>query len=58
MKKNTLNIIVPANCHGYRIDKFLQSQIMMPELATELTAHLLKLAMMVQELLLQLSTQA
>ena len=27
MKKNTLNITVPANCHGYRIDKFLQSQI-------------------------------
>ena len=27
MKKNTLNITVPADCHGCRIDKFLQSQI-------------------------------
>ena len=27
MKKNILNIIVPLNCHGYRIDKFLQLQI-------------------------------
>ena len=27
MKKNIFNIIVPLNCHGYRIDKFLQSQI-------------------------------
>ena len=27
MKKNILNIIVPLNSHGYRIDKFLQSQI-------------------------------
>ena len=27
MKKNVLNIIVPLNSHGYRIDKFLQSQI-------------------------------
>ena len=27
MKKDIFNIIVPSNCHGYRIDKFLQSQI-------------------------------
>jgi len=27
MKKNIFNTIVPINCHGYRIDKFLQSQI-------------------------------
>ena len=27
MKKNTFNTIVPINCHGYRIDKFLQLQI-------------------------------
>jgi len=27
MKKNIFNIIVPLNCHGYRIDKFLQLQI-------------------------------
>jgi len=27
MKKNIFNIIVPPNYHGYRIDKFLQSQI-------------------------------
>ena len=27
MKKNIFNIIVPPNCHRYRIDKFLQSQI-------------------------------
>tara|TARA_Y100000590_G_scaffold24496_1_gene27839 strand:+ start:6701 stop:7684 length:984 start_codon:yes stop_codon:yes gene_type:complete len=27
MKKNAFNITVPFNCHGYRIDKFLQSQI-------------------------------
>ena len=27
MKKNIFNTIVPLNCHGYRIDKFLQSQI-------------------------------
>ena len=27
MKKNIFNIIVPSNFHGYRIDKFLQSQI-------------------------------
>jgi len=27
MKKNTFNTIVPLNCHGYRIDKFLQLQI-------------------------------
>ena len=27
MKKDIFNIIVPLNCHGYRIDKFLQSQI-------------------------------
>jgi len=27
MKKNTLNITVPVDCHGFRIDKFLQSQI-------------------------------
>ena len=27
MKKNIFNIIVPLNSHGYRIDKFLQSQI-------------------------------
>ena len=27
MKKNIFNTIVPSNCHGYRIDKFLQSQI-------------------------------
>ncbi len=27
MKKNTLDIAVPFNYHGYRIDKFLQSQI-------------------------------
>jgi len=27
MEKNIFNIIVPLNCHGYRIDKFLQLQI-------------------------------
>jgi len=27
MKKNIFNTVVPLNCHGYRIDKFLQSQI-------------------------------
>ena len=27
MKKDIFNIIVPSNFHGYRIDKFLQSQI-------------------------------
>ena len=27
MKKNIFNTIVPSNCHGYRIDKFLQKQI-------------------------------
>ena len=27
MKKNIFNITVPLNSHGYRIDKFLQSQI-------------------------------
>tara|TARA_Y100000590_G_scaffold213474_1_gene241957 strand:- start:167 stop:1150 length:984 start_codon:yes stop_codon:yes gene_type:complete len=27
MKKNTFNTIVPIDCHGYRIDKFLQLQI-------------------------------
>ena len=27
MEKNILNIIVPGDYHGYRIDKFLQSQI-------------------------------
>ena len=27
MKKDIFNIIVPLNCHGDRIDKFLQSQI-------------------------------
>jgi len=27
MEKNIFNIIVPLNSHGYRIDKFLQSQI-------------------------------
>ncbi len=27
MKKNIFNVIVSSNCHGYRIDKFLQSQI-------------------------------
>ena len=27
MKKDIFNIVVPLNCHGYRIDKFLQSQI-------------------------------
>ena len=27
MKKNIFNTIVPLNCHGHRIDKFLQSQI-------------------------------
>ena len=27
MEKNIFNIIVPLNFHGYRIDKFLQSQI-------------------------------
>ena len=27
MKKNILNIIVTLNYHGFRIDKFLQSQI-------------------------------
>ena len=27
MEKNTFNIIVPIRYHGYRIDKFLQSQI-------------------------------
>ena len=27
MKKNIFNIIVSSNCHGYRIDKFLQLQI-------------------------------
>ena len=27
MKKNILNITVPLSCDGYRIDKFLQSQI-------------------------------
>lgn len=27
MKKNVFNIIVSLNCHGYRIDKFLQLQI-------------------------------
>jgi len=27
MKKNIFNIIVPLNCHGYRLDKFLQTQI-------------------------------
>ena len=27
MEKNIFNIIVPINFHGYRIDKFLHSQI-------------------------------
>ena len=27
MKKDIFNITVPLNSHGYRIDKFLQSQI-------------------------------
>ena len=27
MKKNIFNITVPSNCHGYRIDKFLQEQM-------------------------------
>ena len=27
MKKDIFNITVPINAHGYRIDKFLQSQI-------------------------------
>ena len=27
MKKNTFYTIVPLDCHGYRIDKFLQLQI-------------------------------
>ena len=27
MKKNIFNVIVPLKYHGYRIDKFLQSQI-------------------------------
>ena len=27
MKRSIFNTIVPLNCHGYRIDKFLQSQI-------------------------------
>ena len=27
MKKNIFNTVVPSNCHGYRIDKFLQKQI-------------------------------
>ena len=27
MTKDIFNIIVPLNSHGYRIDKFLQSQI-------------------------------
>jgi 23S rRNA pseudouridine1911/1915/1917 synthase len=27
MKKDIFNTIVPENCHGHRIDKFLQSQI-------------------------------
>ena len=27
MKKNIFNIIVPLNCHRYRLDKFLQTQI-------------------------------
>ena len=27
MKKNIFSTIVPLNYHGYRIDKFLQSQI-------------------------------
>ena len=27
MKNNVFNMIVPLNCHGYRIDKFLQLQI-------------------------------
>ena len=27
MKKNIFNIIVPLNCHRYRLDKFLQAQI-------------------------------
>jgi len=28
MKKDIFNVIVPSSCHGYRIDKFLQSQIL------------------------------
>ena len=27
MKKNTFYTIVPLDCHGYRIDKFLQLEI-------------------------------
>jgi 23S rRNA pseudouridine1911/1915/1917 synthase len=27
MKKNLFSTLVPLNCHGYRIDKFLQSQL-------------------------------
>ena len=27
MKKNLFNVLVPLNCHGYRIDKFLQTQL-------------------------------
>ena len=27
MKKNIFNIIVPTSCHGFRIDKFLHSQV-------------------------------
>ena len=27
MKKNIFNIIVPSNCHSYRIDKFLQERM-------------------------------
>ena len=27
MKKNLFNALVPLNCHGYRIDKFLQTQL-------------------------------
>ena len=27
MKKDILNLVVPQNCDGYRIDKFLREQI-------------------------------
>ena len=27
MKKNLFNTVVPCNCHGYRVDKFLQTQL-------------------------------
>ena len=27
MKKNIFNTVVSFNCHGYRVDKFLQSQL-------------------------------